>query len=70
MIRIATAGFSHESNTFSTIPASLDKFQRYGILEGDAITKEYATSQTTLAGFYAAAAGIPRSSWCRCCSRG
>lgn len=59
MIRIATAGFSHESNTFSTIPASLDKFQRYGILEGDAITKEYATSQTTLAGFYAAAAEDP-----------
>ncbi len=53
MIRIATAGFQHESNTFSTIPASLDLWQRSGILEGDAIRKEYATSQSTLAGFLA-----------------
>jgi microcystin degradation protein MlrC len=56
MIRIATAGFQHESNTFSKIPASLDEFRRAGILEGDAIRAEYATSQSTLAGFFAAAA--------------
>ena len=36
MIRIATAGFQHESNTFSSVPASLDKWQRSGILEGEA----------------------------------
>ncbi|MBL8692136.1 MAG: M81 family metallopeptidase [Rhodospirillaceae bacterium] len=30
MIRIATAGFLHESNTFSTVPASLEKFRRAG----------------------------------------
>ncbi|MCW3473979.1 M81 family metallopeptidase [Limobrevibacterium gyesilva] len=59
MIRIATAGFQHESNTFSSVPASLDKFRRSGILEGDAIRNEYATSQTTLAGFFAAAAEDP-----------
>ena len=59
MIRIATAGFQHESNTFSTVPASLDKFIRSGILVGDAIRQEYATSQTTLAGFFAAAAEDP-----------
>ena len=47
MIRIATAGFQHESNTFSSVPASLDKFIRSGILEGDAIRREYATSQST-----------------------
>lgn len=59
MIRIATAGFSHESNTFSSIPASLERFQRFGFLEGNAIAKEYATSQTTLAGFFAAAEEDP-----------
>jgi microcystin degradation protein MlrC len=59
MIRIATAGFQHESNTFSSVPASLDKFRRSGILEGDAIRGEYATSRTTLAGFFAAAAEDP-----------
>jgi len=53
MIRIATAGFLHESNTFSTIAASLALWERSGILEGDAIRKEYATSQSTLAGFLA-----------------
>ncbi len=55
MIRIATAGFQHESNTFSFVPASLDKFMRSGFLTGDAIRQEYATSQATLAGFFAAA---------------
>jgi microcystin degradation protein MlrC len=55
MIRIATAGFSHESNTFSTVPATLERFRRAGILEGEAIRKEYATSQATLAGFFAVA---------------
>ncbi len=53
MIRIATGGFMHESNTFSVIPASLEAFRRAGILEGDAIRDEYATSQSTFAGFFA-----------------
>jgi microcystin degradation protein MlrC len=60
MIRIATAGFQHESNTFSSIPASLDLWQRAGILEdAESIRAEYATSQSTLAGFFAAAAEDP-----------
>jgi microcystin degradation protein MlrC len=59
MIRIATAGFQHESNTFSSMPASLDRWQRSGIIEGEAIRKEYATSQSTLAGFFAAAEADP-----------
>ena len=60
MIRIATAGFQHESNTFSSIPASLDLWRRSGILEdAHAIRAEYASSQSTLAGFFAAAAQDP-----------
>lgn len=59
MIRIATAGFQHESNTFSSVPASLDKWRASGILEGEAIRAEYATSQSTLAGFFAACAEDP-----------
>ena len=55
MIRIATAGFQHESNTFSTQPASLELWQRSGILEGKAIRDEYESSQSTLAGFFAVA---------------
>jgi microcystin degradation protein MlrC len=56
MIRIATAGFQHESNTFSTVPATLERFRHAGILEGEAIRAEYATSRSTLAGFFAVAA--------------
>ena len=60
MIRIATAGFLHESNTFSSIPASLDLWRRAGMLEdAQAIRAEYASSQSTLAGFMAAAAEDP-----------
>lgn len=54
-IRIATAGFQHESNTFSHMPASLERWQQSGILEGEAIRAEYESSQSTLAGFFAAA---------------
>ena len=60
MIRIATAGYQHESNTFSAIPASLELWKRSGILEdAAAIRAEYASSQSTLAGFFAAAAEDP-----------
>ena len=70
MIRIATAGFQHESNTFSTVPASLDSWRASGILEGEAIRAEYESSQSTLAGFFAGRRRIGRSSSCRWSSRG
>ncbi len=59
MIRIATAGFHHESNTFSTVPASLDKFRHSGWLDGDGIRAEYGTARTSLSGFLAACAEDP-----------
>ena len=60
MIRIATAGFLHESNTFSSIPAGLDLWRRAGMLEdASSIRAEYSSSQSTLAGFFAAAAEDP-----------
>ena len=60
MIRIATAGFQHESNTFSAVPASLARWREAGILDdAAAIRAEYASSQSTLAGFFAAAAAAP-----------
>lgn len=60
MIRIATAGFQHESNTFSSVPASLAQWREAGILQdAAAIRAEYASSQSTLAGFFALAAEQP-----------
>jgi microcystin degradation protein MlrC len=53
MIRIATAGFQHESNTFSSITATLMQFEQSGILYGADIRAEYQTSQSSLAGFFA-----------------
>ena len=53
MIRIATAGFQHESNVFSAVPATLAQFQRAGILRGAAVRAEYEASRSSLAGFWA-----------------
>lgn len=50
-MKIATLGISHEANTFSTVPASLEQWERAGILEGQAITDQYATAQATISGF-------------------
>jgi microcystin degradation protein MlrC len=55
MTRIAIAGFQHESNTFSCVPATWEKFQKSGVLEGEAIRECYEQSQSTVAGFLASA---------------
>lgn len=51
-MRLATLGIWHESNTFSATPASLDVWERAGILEGGEIRDEYAGSRTILAGYF------------------
>jgi microcystin degradation protein MlrC len=53
-IRLALAGISHETNTFSTVPADLDWFADEGILRGDEIRAMYASSRADVAGFLAA----------------
>lgn len=47
-MRLALLGMSHETNTFSHVPAEYDQFNIY---RGDDIRKEYAESLTTNAGF-------------------
>lgn len=51
-MRLATLGIAHETNTFSSVPASYDKWE---ILRGDEIGGKHATATTTLAGYFAAA---------------
>lgn len=51
-MRLATAGFSHEANTFAPVAAGLEQWQRAGILRGDQIRDAYATSQSILAGYF------------------
>lgn len=51
-MRIGYAGFQHESNSFSQIPASLAKWEEVGTLFGDEIRAEYESSRATIAGYY------------------
>ncbi|WP_434080504.1 M81 family metallopeptidase [Sanguibacter sp. Z1732] len=50
-MRIATLGFSHEANTFSSVPADLSQWERAGILEGDQILAQYRDADATISGF-------------------
>ena len=50
-MRIAVLGLSHESNTYSPVPASLDRWLGAGPVEGDALVDRYASSEASLAGF-------------------
>ncbi len=47
-MKLALLGISHETNTFSQVPADYGAFNIY---RGDEIAQEYQTSQTTNAGF-------------------
>lgn len=49
-MRVAIAGYQHESNSFANTPASLAKWKEFGILYGDDIRKEYEESKATIAG--------------------
>ena len=54
-MRLATLGLSHETNTFSRVPADYEQFARGGIARGDEIVREYRDSNATMAGFLEAA---------------
>ena len=51
--RIAIGMISHETNTFSPVPTTLDSFaeQRYGIVEGDAIVSRFEGTKTGIGAF-------------------
>ena len=51
-MRLALLGMSHETNTFSRVPATYDRFD---IFRDDEIVSQYAESQSTNAGFLEAA---------------
>ena len=50
-MRLAALGLAHETNTFSSVPASYDKWE---ILRGDEIRAKHATATTSMAGMLAA----------------
>ena len=50
-MRIAALGFSHESNTYSSVPASLDRWLSAGPIEGEEIIAQFKDAQATLTGY-------------------
>ena len=54
-MRFAILGISHETNTFSPVPADYASFEAEGILRGQEIVDEFGGSEATAAGFLQAA---------------
>ena len=50
-MRIGIAGISHESNSFSSQPTTLDRFREHGLLRGDEIVARHKDAHSTIAGY-------------------
>jgi microcystin degradation protein MlrC len=50
-MRLAALGFSHESNTYSPVPATLDRWLEAGVAEGDDLVAEFEDAEATLSGY-------------------
>ena len=50
-MRIPVLGISHETNTFSRVPADYDQFVKSGILRGQEIFNKFGESLYTIAGY-------------------
>ncbi|MDP6666815.1 MAG: M81 family metallopeptidase [Dehalococcoidia bacterium] len=54
-MRFAILGISHETNTFSRVPATYEQFENALILRGQDLVDQYAESEYTIAGYLQAA---------------
>lgn len=50
-MRFAILGISHETNTFSIVPATYEEFEAHDIVRGDEIVEKYAESEYTISGY-------------------
>jgi microcystin degradation protein MlrC len=50
-VRIGIAGISHESNSFSRSPATLERFRERHLLRGDEIVARHRDAHSTIAGY-------------------
>lgn len=53
-MRVAALGFSLESNTFSRVRATFDRFKTGGLIYGDEITRLHRAGHSSMSGFIAA----------------
>ncbi len=54
-MRFAILGISHETNTFSKVPATYEKFEEALMLRGQEIVKQYIDAEYTMTGYLQAA---------------
>ena len=54
-MRFAILGISHETNTFSEVPATYEKFEEALMLRGQEIVKQYVDAEYTMTGYLQAA---------------
>lgn len=54
-MRIPVFGISHETNTFSIVPASYEEFERTGIKRGQEVIDHFVDAQYTISGYHQAA---------------
>ena len=54
-MRFAILGISHETNTFSNVPADYGQWEASGILRGQQIVDQYADARYTISGYLQAA---------------
>jgi microcystin degradation protein MlrC len=59
-MRLAALGFSHESNTYSPVHATLDRWLEAGVVEGDALVAEFKDAEATLSGYLELGAADPQ----------
>lgn len=57
-MRIAVAGFMHESNTFAPLPADLDRFREGSLTYGDAVVPIWQDAHHEMGGFIEGAAAF------------
>ena len=54
-MRFAILGISHETNTFSEVPATYEKFEEALMLRGQEIVKQSVDAEYTMTGYLQAA---------------
>jgi len=57
-LRFAILGIFHETNTFSTVPATYEEFEKSGILRGQQIADRFSESEHMIAGYLQGAAEL------------
>jgi microcystin degradation protein MlrC len=59
VMRLATLGMYHESNTYAPVPATLERWLAAGPVRGDALVAKFVDAESTLSGYLELGAADP-----------